>query len=77
MIECLSWKLNKRRAQSIEQNEREKEKYRLMIRRNRLMHNNKPAKVNVQPVIKFKYVDKLGNTIDMEAIQMRRNAKMK
>ena len=36
------------------------------------MHNHKPAKINAQPVIKFKYVDKYGNTVDVNEIQERR-----
>ncbi len=43
-----------------------------LIRKYRMMHNNKTARVKSRGIIKFKYVDKYGNTVDVESQQRRR-----
>jgi hypothetical protein len=43
----------------------------------RKMYNNKPRDIKVKPKIKFEYVDKEGNIIDMESIMRKKKEKQK
>ncbi|CAI2366493.1 unnamed protein product [Moneuplotes crassus] len=63
------------KASLIEKSERAKAEYKQLIRKYRMMYNNKPSRVRTRSIIQFKY--KGDETIDMEDLRRRQRERKK